>query len=564
MEEFVKNFKKYLYLCLRRRFLIMFVSVVVMLPIIGYSFFITKEYESTSTVFIEKNVIDSLLKGITVTPSMQDRIRVLKYDMLRRDMVRSVLQDLDAEQRVETQEGFENLVQRYREKPKISQRGNDLFIVSLIDEDPVFAKNFINALVQKYVEENVSSKRQEAYGADRFITEQLSYFKDRLDKFQNRIIQFRREKGIYSVVDEGSLLQNIDELEKSLKELKTKRAELEAAINTINKQIVLSQERQQNQQQDVLASLDMPQTEQKSPQVRALEDKLSQLLLTYNDKYPEVQRVKAQLKSIKEQEQQKALEMADTPGANTSMAASRQQPRVSPNGVAGRGEAMGLMGMQSIGDMLYLDLQTRLNTKESELKALEARMNDIQGEITKNKRTLRDYPEDKKVLSDLKRERNIYQTLYEQLLQRQSVAEVSKQMEVADKSTSFRIVDPAITPNEPVSMDRIMVMLFGVFAGFGVGIGLAILIDMLAGKLNEPEDLEGLGVTVLAEIPNIPDPVAQAKSKRWQRWGYALAGCGYSLAAVLIGHDMLGLQLIDELLSQTQFADQVKSLLGQI
>ena len=48
--------------------------------------------------------------------------------------------------------------------------------VMLIDPDPAFAQNFINKLVGKYVEENISAKRDETYGANRFLDEQLVLF----------------------------------------------------------------------------------------------------------------------------------------------------------------------------------------------------------------------------------------------------------------------------------------------------------------------------------------------------------------------------------------------------
>ena len=72
---------------------------------------------------------------------------------------------------------------------------------------------------------------------------------------------------------------------------------------------------------------------------------------------------------------------------------------------------------------------------------------------------LRNFPEDKKALNDLERERAMQASIYEQLLQRVGVSEVSKQMEVADKATTFRIVDPAILPTKPVGTKRILLML---------------------------------------------------------------------------------------------------------
>ncbi len=59
--------------------------------------------------------------------------------------------------------------------------------------------------------------------------------------------------------------------------------------------------------------------------------------------------------------------------------------------------------------------------------------------------------------------------MYEQLVARGGQAEVSKQLEVQDKSTTFRIVEPAVMPSSPVSPNRVKIMLMGIVAGFAGG-----------------------------------------------------------------------------------------------
>jgi hypothetical protein len=193
----------------------------------------------------------------------------------------------------------------------------------------------------------------------------------------------------------------------------------------------------------------------------------------------------------------------------------------------------------------------RLNTKESELRALEARMRETQAAIATNRDKLENFPYDMKVLADLERNKKTYQNLYEQLLQRQGVTEVSKQMEVADKTTTFRIVDPAIIPTQPVSVDRFVVMVMGIFAGFASGLALVILIEKLDGKFKDPEHLRALGVPILVEIPTIDDPVKTARVKRRNSFKYLAALSGYALVGCFLLHDLLNLGVIDRFISDT-------------
>ena len=66
------------------------------------------------------------------------------------------------------------------------------------DPDPEFAKNYINALVGAYVEENLAAKREESFGASRFISEQVTFYKNKLDAIEDEINQFRKKTGIFS------------------------------------------------------------------------------------------------------------------------------------------------------------------------------------------------------------------------------------------------------------------------------------------------------------------------------------------------------------------------------
>jgi uncharacterized protein involved in exopolysaccharide biosynthesis len=83
----------------------------------------------------------------------------------------------------------------------------DVFTVSFIDTDPNLASNYVNTLIRRYIEENLSEKQREASGANRFLLEQINLFKDKLKQTEVEIAKLRKEKGV--VVNERlASLQN--------------------------------------------------------------------------------------------------------------------------------------------------------------------------------------------------------------------------------------------------------------------------------------------------------------------------------------------------------------------
>jgi len=201
-----------------------------------------------------------------------------------------------------------------------------------------------------------------------------------------------------------------------------------------------------------------------------------------------------------------------------------------------------------------------MNSAQSDLTALQARESELLAQIENNKRLLENFPQDKKVLADLERERSMTQNVYETLLQRVGVAEVSKQMEVADKATTFRIVDPAILPTFPVGTKRLYKMLFGLAVGIGAGLAAALAREKLDDTVKDADTLRSLGLTVLVEIPLMFDEQQAKQIRKMDRLVYSYAGACLALIAVMIGHDLLGLTVLDQFIAYAKLDTLVSSV----
>ncbi|HEX8948209.1 MAG TPA: hypothetical protein VF790_04560, partial [Dissulfurispiraceae bacterium] len=219
--------KRYLQLVRKKRFIFIVTALSITTAVIVISYLFPKEYEAKSTVFIERSLINSLIKGITVTPSMDERLRIISYTMSSRGLLLKVLDDLGLNARKSDNAKTEELISDFRNNTDIRMKNeNDLFTVSYRNRNPVFARDYVNALVRRYIEENISEKREETYGANRFLAEQIKYFKDRLDKADAEIIKFRKEKGIFVALDDRRVVEDIKSGEESLEEIRVKRREL--------------------------------------------------------------------------------------------------------------------------------------------------------------------------------------------------------------------------------------------------------------------------------------------------------------------------------------------------
>lgn len=482
---------KILLMIFRRKGLFCLTALLISAGVIVYSYTLPRMYQADSTVFIEENVINSLVKGLAVSPNMGDRIRVLKYALLSRELVSRVLDRVDSAPLLINEAQRQEFISGLQQRARLTVRGQgDLFILSLTDPNPVFARDFINTLVRTYVEENLSAKREETYGASRFLDEQIALFKIKLDHAEDAIIQFRRSQNVYLGNDEQSkvadikgYMRQLDQLDLEVTTLNAKKQLLERQLQTIEPKIALFSEKRR---QDSIALLD---------------ERLNRLLLTYTENYPEVVRLKGEIEALRAFQDQNVEESAP-------------------------------MEMRGVNPVYQETLQAKLSL-EAEISSLNAKMGKLRQMVETLEGGLREVPEQRKELDRLIQERDSARKIYEELLLRLGQSEVSKQMEIADKATTFRIVDPAILARVPVSPNMLKMILLALAAGIGGGGGLVVLLEKQNRSVKTVDDLKVYGVRVLAQIPSILEPKAVRRRTRMDRLVYALAG-SYGLVVLAL------------------------------
>lgn len=476
------DYKKYLNLARKNKPLCIVSALAIMTVVTVASYLLPNKYEAKSTVFIEKSVISELLKGLTFTPSAEDKIKVLSYALNSRTLITKVLDELDLKKGNEAEQ--EKQIKQIQDNTQIKIKDKEgLFVISFQDKNPKVARDYVNALVRRYIDENTSSKREESYGATKFVSEQLTTFKEKLDKSEEAANAFKSGPGSVASMDPSLLLKDINDSQQRLDELRIRQTQLETALAGLSK--VNS------------AQSNMP----------AMQKRLQELQLQYTDNYPEIQRIKEDIRALDEQLK------------------------------SGQGIA------KPVDSPEYAKLA-------SELRALRQAETNLGNNIARNRGLLHSIPAAKATLDSLEREKSSQKTLYEAMLARQGQSEVSKQMEVQDKSTIFRVVDPAVLPIKPVSPDRVRIILLGILAGIGGGLGLVLLKDQLDSTVKDVDMAKHFGFPVLAVIPRIEDPQLLVLQAKRDRKLYIAASAYFSLILAVLAAEVTGVALISKVISR--------------
>lgn len=193
-----------------------------------------------------------------------------------------------------------------------------------------------------------------------------------------------------------------------------------------------------------------------------LEQQLAAMLTTYTESHPKVIRMRGEIAAMK---------------------ASPSRGRV---GDGGAGQTR---------ELIKAELEANKGFEATQLRTIEEK-----------RQLLREIPSIRTGLNELMRKKENETMIYSQLVTRYGQSEVSKQMEMENKSMNFRIVDPAVLPSKPISPKRLLIMFGSLVAGIGAGAALIILPYLMGGAVKSTADLRVLNQRVLAVLPTIPKP----------------------------------------------------------
>jgi len=207
---------------------------------------------------------------------------------------------------------------------------------------------------------------------------------------------------------------------------------------------------------------------------------------------------------------------------------------------SGRGDSSSRKTNAAVRDGLQM-LQVEIDA----YKEMEARQLRI---VEDSKVLLREIPNVRSTLAELVRKKENEGVVYQQLVSRYGQSEVSKQMELQDKSITFRILDPAVKPLAPVSPNRMLIILGSAGAGLGIGFALIFLLDFFKGGIKSLTALKEFDLPVFAVIPHMPDVVADTKQLRVDRI-FLVFATGYLV--LMLSFAMADLFRLDERAQQT-------------
>lgn len=328
-------------------------------------------------------------------------------------------------------------------------RGGVFVRVGYDATDPIVAKNTLNAVLRRFVEEAARLKRANLVEESAVLDSQLLAAEQRMRDAQVALENFKittvgqaKEDvpiaaglGMTTSYTYGSFLQmqtTLDSLRRERRELEAVMARTRAGEPTADQFMAIGSVRSSPALQGVINA------------VTAAETDLRNSLVTLGDEAVSVKQARSRLNMLR-----------DT---------------MLPNHV------------EAVIDRIDIDIAD-----------LERRMSNTQ-------REMREIPGRTLTEQRLQNDLMLARSTHADVLKRAAQA----RMEEASSLPDVRILNEAVAPLRPTKNRKSVIIVLGTLAGLGLGLGLAFLLDLIDGRFRYAEQVTGgLGLSILGVIPEI-------------------------------------------------------------
>lgn len=434
-----------------------------------------KSYTTKVVLFADvTNIIEPLLKGRAEITKIDRSEQASEVIYTRRIMLETAKQAGLLKGGV-SEDQQDEIVKQLRAGVKVARERNENYVqLSYTATNPDRSFEILNAVVNVFIEDTAKRKRDESVGAYNFIDAQVQTYKKQLESAEEKLKDFKSKNTDGS---EDAVSARIAALRQEVESLKITIEETQSRITTIEQQL-------NTEGQYLQAKGQIDELKQRRQTLTA---QLEQMLLSYQENYPDVVSLRAQISELD----------------------------VAIGKIQSAGDVYG--SSDKVQNPLYEELRKQLADADVSLRSQKRRMQSLlslqEEEFARQQRIAANQAS----LSDLTRDYDVTKKVYEEMLQRKETARVSMTLDIEGQGVSYRIQEPAAFPLKPSGLHFIHFAVVGPLVALLCPIGLLILFILVdphvrsARSLQKqlPPDIEVIGV-----VPHYKSPIGERLLKK--------------------------------------------------
>lgn len=516
-------------------------------------------YRASGTILIEQQEVPAELVRSTISSYADQRIQVIQQQVMTTENLYRIIQKYELYVNERRRKTREYVLGQMRDDIGFAMISADVidprsgtptkatiaFSISYQNRSPDLAAKVANELVSLFLQQNIDSRKQRTSDATGFLSDEAQRLNQDITVQQAALETFKQQH----INDLPELAQtNIQLMNRTDDELR----EVDARVRSLDQQLVYldAQLAQLSPTSQVYTSTG-ERVLSPSDRLKYLRTELARVTGIYAAGHPDVLRMQREVEGLEKttgevssvNDLQRQLSDARTQLAAAQQRYSEDHPDVVKlqSTVFSLEQQLTAASALNAGDdyrnaqpdnPAYIQIKAQREAASSERTSLLRKREDLSGLTARYQRRLASGPAVEREYSTMMRDLENNQLKYREVQQKKLEAEVAQNLEDERKGERFTLIEPPLTPEQPDSPNRIVILVMGLVLAIGSALGTVLLLETINTSVRNRRDLETLlSVPPLAVLPWIDTEADRAL--RGKRRRYAWVGTAATMVAMM-------------------------------
>ncbi len=455
-----------------------------------------KSYVSYAQIYVDdQRPVKSLLEADTGASS--DQANLAKEELFNSEIMNLILDEAGFADENTTLAERERLINEIKDDTEVYNINNQLIEILFEYHDPAVAFKTTSLYADLFLDKAMRQSSAETTDNFELIIDQVETLRTKLEDSEARIQRFKTQYPGLGATTEGNVETRVIELRRELESTQLQAAQAEQRTRALQREV--------NSETSSLARDAV--ISQYRNRMFELQSQIEGLRLNYTDDYPDIVRLKQQLRDVEAQ--------------------SRQ--------AAATGSTGGFGGEINSVNPAFQQLRSDLSTTRANAEALRSRANQLDVLLAKEIERSATTSVVEREYTDLVRDYERTKNQYDDLAQAQDDARIAMVVSKDKQGVLYRIAEPANFPQNPEGLRFIHIAAGGLFLSLLLPfIGLIVFLKLDPRIRTSSSISEVLELPLLTTVPHM-DRVRDRKS-----WLSRTSGVVTVVASVFVIYIIVG------------------------
>jgi uncharacterized protein involved in exopolysaccharide biosynthesis len=494
------------------------------------TFLLPPTYRATGTILIEQQEIPQEMVRSVITSFADQRVQVISQRVMTTQNLLSLVDRYGLYPDIRQKEPREVLMQKFRDDIGMHMISADVidprsghptqatiaFSVSYQNRSPDLALKVANELTTLYLNENLTSRTQLSQQTSAFFVEESAREAAHIAGLDKELAAFK-EKHREELPDLTQLnVQTLERTELELRDAENRLAALDSQRVLLEAQLAQISPNTQvysDTGQRVFGAED---------RLKALKSQLAAYKARYAPGHPDIISTQREVDGLEKEVQsqdQTGDRLRQLSEARAQLAAAHEKYSAEHPDVirlqhtverlekaVAEEDAAGVQrtGTNHADNPVYIQVKGELDALAVDRVSAIQKRDELHAKFDQYERRMAQSPEVERQFRTMARELESAQLKYQEILSKQTEAQVSQNLETERKGERFTLIEPPQPPEKPISPNRKLILIVGLLLSIGCGAAAVVARDSFDASVRGPTDIRRLlQVPALASIPII-------------------------------------------------------------